>query len=149
MAATADPDVHDLDAHDVNADVANADDPNAHEPDARIPVWSALAELYLDTDVTQSYDHVVRTLAASPYPLETLHEILMYEVHPAVYPNLISVAGEWAGFDEVWLVERIKAVCRQPRWRRRMSQWLRFDIDAHWRTLTPMIQAARSAVAQP
>jgi hypothetical protein len=117
--------------------------------DVRIPVWTALSELYLDTDVALSYEYIVRTLAASPYSLDALHEMLMYDVHPALYPNLMSVAGEWAGFDQDWLVERIAAVRRQPRWRRRMSQWLRFDIDTHWRALTPMIQAARSAAAQP
>jgi hypothetical protein len=116
--------------------------------DARIPVWSALSELYLDTDVTLSYDDVVRALAASPYPLESLHEMLMYDVHPALYPNLLSVAGEWAGFDEAWLIERIALVRRHPRWRRRISHWFARDIGVQWRTLAPMIQAARSAEPQ-
>lgn len=117
--------------------------------DARIPVWVALSDLYLDTDVTLSYDHIVRTLAASPYPLDALHEILMYDVHPALYMNLMSVAGEWAGFDETWLLERIEAVRRQPRWRRRISHWFVRDIGVQWRVLVPMIVAARSAAAQP
>ena len=117
--------------------------------DARIPVWVALSDLYLDTDVTLSYDHIVRTLAASPYPLDALHEMLMYDVHPALYMNLMSVAGEWAGFDEAWLLERIEAVRRQPRWRRRISHWSVRDIGVQWRVLVPMIVAARSAAAQP
>ncbi len=117
--------------------------------DARIPVWVALSDLYLDTDVTLSYDHIVRTLAASPYPLDALHEMLMYDVHPALYMNLMSVAGEWAGFDEAWLLERIEAVRRQPRWRRRISHWFVRDIGVQWRALVPMILAARSAAAQP
>jgi len=113
--------------------------------DARIPVWNALSDLYLDTDVTLSHDYIVRTLAASPYSLDELHEMLMYDVHPALYPNLMSVAGEWAGFDEAWLVERIATVRRQPRWRRRITHWFARDIGAQWRTLEPMIRAARSA----
>lgn len=117
--------------------------------DARIPVWVALSDLYLDTDVTLSYDHIVRTLAASPYPLDALHEMLMYDVHPALYMNLMSVAGEWAGFDETWLLERIEAVRRQPRWRRRISHWFARDIGVQWRALVPMIVDARSAAAQP
>lgn len=117
--------------------------------DARIPVWVALSDLYLDTDVTFSYDHIVRTLAASPYPLNALHEMLMYDVHPALYMNLMSVAGEWAGFDETWLLERIEAVRRQPRWRRCISHWFVRDIGVQWRVLVPMIVAARSAAAQP
>jgi hypothetical protein len=117
--------------------------------DTRIPVWVALSDLYLDTDVTLSYEHIARTLAASPYPLDALHEMLMDDVHPALYMNLMSVAGEWAGFDEAWLVERITAVRRQPRWRRRISHWFVRDIGVQWRALVPMIVAARSAATQP
>ncbi|MEQ1513809.1 MAG: hypothetical protein ABL934_14160 [Lysobacteraceae bacterium] len=117
--------------------------------DARIPVWVALSDLYLDTDVTLSHDDIARTLAVSPYPIDVLHEMLMYDVHPALYVNLMSVAGEWAGFDQSWLVERMMQTRRQPRWRRRISHWFVRDIGVQWRTLVPMILAARSAAAQP
>lgn len=125
------------------------DDPDMHAIDARIPVWMALSDLYLDTDVALLRDHIADTLAASPYPIDALHEMLMYDVHPALYLNLMSVAGEWAGFDQAWLVERIEAIRRQPRWRRRISHWFVRDIGVQWRTLVPMIEAARSAAAQP
>lgn len=120
-----------------------------HQPDARIPVWNALSDLYLDTDVTLSHASIVRTLTASPYSLDALHEMLMYDVHPALYQNLMSVAGEWAGFDEAWLVERIATIRRQPRWRRRITHWFARDIGAQWRTLEPMIRTARSAELSP
>lgn len=129
--------------------VAASDDPNVHGLDARIPVWAALSDLYLDTEAAAFHDRIARTLAASPFPLDMLHGILMYEVHPALYPNLMSVAGEWAGFDREWLVERIVAVRRQPRWRRRITHWFVHDIGVQWRLLAPMIVAARSAAAQP
>lgn len=116
--------------------------------DARIPVWTALSDLYLDNDVSLSYDHIVRILAASPYSLDELHEMLMYDVHPALYPNLMSVAGEWAGFEEAWLLERIATIRRQPRWRRRISHWFVRDIGMQWTTLAGMIRVARSAAAQ-
>ncbi len=114
----------------------------------RIPVWLALSDLYLDTDVTMSYDYIVRTLAASPFSLDELHEMLMYDVHPVLYSNLMSMAGEWGCFDEAWLTERVLAVREQPRWRRRFTQWFVRDIGTQWRTLAPMIQAARSAATQ-
>ncbi len=120
-----------------------------NELDARIPVWVALSDLYLDTDVTLSYDYIVRTLAASPYSLDELHNMLMYDVHPVLYPNLLSIAGEWGAFDETWLVERILVVREWPRWRRRFTQWFVRDIGVQWRTLAPMIRAARSAATQP
>jgi hypothetical protein len=118
------------------------------ELDPRIPVWNALSQLYLDTDVALAYDGIVWTLATSPYSLDTLHEMLMYDVHPALYPNLMSVAGEWAGFDDAWLHARIAAVRERPRWRRRITHWFAYDIGAHWRILAPMIRTARNAAAQ-
>lgn len=116
--------------------------------DARIPVWIALSELYLDTDVSVFHGAIAETLAASPYSPAELRGILMDDVHPALHANLMSVAGEWAGFDEAWLIERIEAVGRQPRWRRRISHWFARDIDAQWRALEPMILAARNAQPQ-
>lgn len=116
--------------------------------DARIPVWIALSELYLDTDVSVFHDAIAETLAASPYSPAELRDILMDDVHPALHANLMSVAGEWAGFDEAWLIERIETVGRQPRWRRRMSRWFARDIDAQWRALEPMILAARNTEPQ-
>lgn len=121
---------------------------SSNPSDPRIPIWIALSDLYLDTDVALSHDYIVRTLAAAPYSLEELHEMLMYDVHPALYPNLMSVAGEWAGFDEAWLVERIATTRRQPRWRRRISHWFVRDIGTQWRTLVPMIRAARDSAAR-
>lgn len=35
--------------------------------------------------------------------------ILEWEVAPVVGANLFNIAGEWAGFDEAWLVERVQA----------------------------------------
>ena len=122
---------------------------SSNPSDPRIPIWIALSDLYLDTDVALSHDCIARTLAASPYSLDDLHEMLMYDVHPALYPNLMSVAGEWAGFDEAWLVERIATIRRQPRWRRRISHWFVRDIGTQWRTLAPMIRAARDSAARP
>ena len=122
---------------------------SSNPSDPRIPIWIALSDLYLDTDVARSHDCIARTLAASPYSLDDLHEMLMYDVHPALYPNLMSVAGEWAGFDEAWLVERIEMIRQQPRWRRRISHWFVRDIGTQWRTLVPMIRAARDSAAPP
>lgn len=122
---------------------------SSNPSDPRIPIWIALSDLYLDTDVALSHDSIARTLAASPYSLDDLHEMLMYDVHPALYPNLMSVAGEWAGFDEAWLVDRIATIRRQPRWRRRISHWFIRDIGTQWRTLAPMIRAARDSAARP
>ncbi len=117
------------------------------ELEARPPVWIALSELYLDTDVTTSYAYIVHTLAASPYSTDTLHEILFDEVHPVLYHNLLSMVGVWAGFDEAWLVERVSRMAMRPRPRRRFRRWIRLDIDTHWRALEPQITQARVELA--
>jgi hypothetical protein len=119
--------------------------PDDGRDDPRIAVWQALAELYLDTDVADLYPHVAETLAASPYSLESLHDMLMYDVHPALYPNLMIVAGEWAGFDDAWLLTRIAQVRAQPRWRRRITHVFVRSIQDDWREVAARIAAIRGA----
>lgn len=73
-----------------------------------MPVWVAFSELFLDTELRKfDYDYIAGILAASPYSEDKLEEILRFEVTPVLKWNLMSVAGEWAGFDEDWLREKI------------------------------------------
>jgi hypothetical protein len=111
--------------------------------DARIPVWVALSDLYLDTDVAPFLDHIARTLAASPYPLDTLRDILLDEVHPALHGNLLQVAGEWAGFDDAWLVAHLCEVRATPLWRRRLSHLSFGLVRDDWRAVETLIAALR------
>jgi len=73
----------------------------------RRPVWEALSDLFLDTDVSLARNWRIEKLAASPYSVKDLERILIHEVHPICVINLFSVAGEWAGFDQIWLENRI------------------------------------------
>jgi hypothetical protein len=74
----------------------------------RRPVWSALSELFLDTSLDSSdYERLAARLARSPYSLEELDRILLWEVYPACRSNLVSIAGEGMGFDGQWLESRI------------------------------------------
>ncbi|QUJ68656.1 hypothetical protein KDD30_05980 [Photobacterium sp. GJ3] len=77
-------------------------------------MWVAFSHLFLDADVAENYPWIVRTCVASPYAVETLKSILFDEVSPALYQNVLSVAGEWAGFDENWLVARIVQIKSAP-----------------------------------
>jgi len=74
----------------------------------RMPVWNVLSELFLDTEL-QEDDHrrIARVLSSSPYSERKLDEILRFEVTPVLKGNLLSVAGEWAGFNEEWLREQL------------------------------------------
>src|SRR4051794_32799035 len=73
----------------------------------RRPVWVALSDLFLDTDVRLYFAYSARALAQSPFTMDQLDSIFEEEVSPVVAVNLCSIAGEWAGFDEEWLVSEI------------------------------------------
>jgi hypothetical protein len=74
----------------------------------RAPVWMALSNLYLDTELQEDdYAHLADVFNKSPYSLEEIALINRYEVAPVLLPNLLSIAGEWAAFDKAWLIEKI------------------------------------------
>jgi hypothetical protein len=76
--------------------------------ESRRPVWAALSELFLDTNLDSAdVNRIAKTLASSRYSLDELDQILLSEVYPACRSNLLSMAGEWAGFDPEWLESRI------------------------------------------
>lgn len=111
----------------------------------RRKVWLAFSELYLDNEV--HYPSVADALARSPYSLETLRDILRNEVHPVVCFNLLSAAGEWAGFDEGVLSARIERRLSRPAWLR----WLhvyparRGFVREQWGKLEPLVIVARAS----
>lgn len=109
---------------------------------ARVPVWIALSGLYLDTEVERFHDAIAATLAASPFDLDALRAMLVHDVHPVLFTNLMAPVGVWDGFDEAWLVERIRARGARPR--RGLSRWFRGDIDAQWRAVAAKIAALRA-----
>ncbi|KPL48790.1 hypothetical protein XAXN_11605 [Xanthomonas axonopodis] len=106
-------------------------------------VWEALSRLYLDSDSCDDND-IARVLAASPFTLEQLRTMLLYEVHLVLIGNLRSVAGVWDGFDSDWLVAAIQARCaRRWHWPARW-RWCG-HARAQWTLLAPRIVALRAA----
>jgi hypothetical protein len=82
----------------------------------RLPVWTVLAELFLDTSFDDAdYDRIAAVLRKSPYQLTEIEQILRNEVSPAFSGNLLSIAGEWAR----WTEEEVKEV--MERWLVRQS----------------------------
>ena len=84
----------------------------------RRPVWLALSELWLDTELTEvDINHIATKMVESGYSLSELRVICDSEIAPVVYSNLRSPAGVWDGFDEHWLIEQILAQMNKPnRW---------------------------------
>jgi hypothetical protein len=76
--------------------------------DERFPVWDALSEFFLDTELdNRDYERISKILAKSKYSIKEMQAILYYEVYPACKWNLFSVAGEWAGFHADWIMKNI------------------------------------------
>ena len=121
----------------------------------RKPVWNALSELWLDTEL-QDADHerISNVMVQSGYSICELREIYLFEVAPIVSPNLMSMAGEWAGFDEEWLHGNIIKFCK------RKGPWIRFFVaigigkwfmtwatERHWMKLVKLVEEKRSQPA--
>ena len=74
----------------------------------RKPIWIALSNFYLDTELQDSdYKSIAKAFKSSPYTLLEIKRINKYEVFPILQFNLLDIAGEWMGFDEDWLVNGI------------------------------------------
>jgi len=74
----------------------------------RKPVWISLSDFYLDIELQESdFKYIARKIIESPYSIMEVIEIIKYEIFPVLQPNLISIAGEWTGFQEEWLIMSI------------------------------------------
>ncbi|GAA0422303.1 hypothetical protein GCM10009133_33580 [Cocleimonas flava] len=99
----------------------------------RKPLWVALSDLFLDTELQQhDLAFIARRMHESGYSLEEINDILMFEVFPVCIANLHSVAGEWAGFDEKWVVNAILSAKRPNRFRRWMNRRSFWMIKNEW-----------------
>jgi hypothetical protein len=115
---------------------------------ARAPVWSALSDLYLDNEYRSFVRAAARELAASPYTLDELRDILMREVHPVLARNLCASVGVWDRFDQDSLGERIVRAQRRARWPRPGAWCARKYARLLWRLLEPRILRWREAGAE-
>lgn len=78
------------------------------ELERRRPVWAAMSELFLDTEVRWYVPTVARHCAESKYDDEQLERIFWAEVFPEAIGNMLQVAGDWAmvTLDEEALIKR-------------------------------------------
>ena len=126
---------------------------NNEEIKTREPIWLALSELWLDTELTErDLNHIASVMAESNYSLGELRDIYLYEVAPVLYPNILSVAGEWAGFDEEWLYGKVKEEVRRSSPARRFFHRLKkplmtYATERHWRALAEKVREQRASAA--
>jgi hypothetical protein len=71
--------------------------------------WLIMADLFLDTDYNDAeLGLMARRLSELPFSPDELDALYRKDVSPICSWNLYQVAGEWAGFDEEWLIAEIE-----------------------------------------
>jgi hypothetical protein len=93
------------------------------EIDRRLPVWEAMADLFLDTaylDIAGPKQVAERVRPAGFSPAE-LRSIFRDEVGPGFSFNGLEVAGEWAGWDRDFVRDRVTSML-SSRWKRLTGQ---------------------------
>lgn len=74
----------------------------------RRKVWTALSDLFLDTEVRQWMPRMANEVLAAGYTDDEMRSIWSRELVPEFGPNLMQVAGEWTDlpYDEDGMVAR-------------------------------------------
>lgn len=70
----------------------------------RLPVWAAMSDLFLDTDVSIYYADIARAFRRSGYTLDDLEHIFFDEIAPVFYTNQLSDNRAWSA----WPVETVR-----------------------------------------
>ena len=111
-----------------------------HDLERLKPVWHALSELYLDTELSHNQIlKIIQTLKASDFSLKELKQINQYHVFPVLHVNMVDTAGVWSSFDEVWLFESIiknmKSYNIAKKYWRKLLYYFNADyFDNYWKT---------------
>jgi len=76
-------------------------------PAARVRVWSAFSDQFLDTETRTDIPYAALRAVEAGLSVDEAAQVWRHEVMPVVGGNLLSVAGEWVGWSDAWLVEHI------------------------------------------
>jgi len=80
----------------------------------RKPVWIALSEFYLDVELQpEDFTRIRAVFDQSGYSQDEIRQIDYNEVGPILFYNLLSMAGEWMGFDEHAVTEFVAKRARK------------------------------------
>ena len=110
----------------------------------RTPIWDCMQDLFMDTDVSLSYEFIVKRCAESKYEIDELEKILFNEVLPALRFNMFNLpAPEWAGFQTDFVVQR---VLKKHRFGKSKPWLLRRYTQQQWNILKLKIDEKRSTI---
>lgn len=94
---------------------------SAEEIERRAPVWRALSDLFLDTELDESdFSMIAEKIRAAGFTADQAEEVLRRDVAPVFWGNLVQVAGEWTPWSEAQVREM---VCDRHRSRSRFFAW--------------------------
>ena len=113
---------------------------SAEEIERRLPLWIALSDLFLDTEPTRStYENIVGTIIDRGFQPEHAEAILREDVAPAFWTNLLAPAGEWQGWEDGLVRERVIRSRRSPI--SRFGAWLfcRRIVDEEWAKVAALL----------
>ena len=116
----------------------------------RLPVWHALSDLFLDTELQpHDYERIATCLSKSGYSADELHRILLEEVTPAFDFNMFEIAGEWSSWTEEAVLEIMstsKPDSRPKRWIR--ERLYKGYVKGEWGKIEPFLEGRLSASDQ-
>ncbi len=108
----------------------------------RLPVWSALSDTFLDTELDeQNYHHIAELISQAGYSKQELETIYRAEVEPAFSFNLLDVAGEWAGWPEEVVRERVLASRKSAEGQARPRIMLPGHVKSEWAKISRALDA--------
>lgn len=74
----------------------------------RLPAWVAMSDTFLDTELSEgSYRRIASVIVASGISRDEAVTIYREDVVPAFAINLLSTAGEWTGWPDDYVRERV------------------------------------------
>ena len=125
---------------------------SAAEIERRLPAWCAMSDLFLDIELQpEDLRRIADALSGAGYSLPELRLILKREVIPAFGSNLLSVAGEWAGWGEAEVRDLMMRRLRRrpsPLWWV-LGPMIGRMIAGEWREIERRIETAVSAHSLP
>ena len=121
----------------------------------RAPVWTALADLFLDTEPRESdLRFISRTIREAGYTLLEAEDMLQFEVGPVFVWNLSvlggvpSSGGRWYGWSEEEVCEKVISRLRQPRLWERIPIWRDVGYGYQWSACAPYWRQVRAYHAE-
>ncbi|MEP5173011.1 MAG: hypothetical protein ABJQ42_08615 [Erythrobacter sp.] len=112
------------------------------EIERRLPVWSIMSDTFLDTELDDDHYHrIAEMIAQVGYSKQELETIYRCEVEPAFSHNLLDGIGEWAGWQEEFVRERVLATRKSAESQARPRVIFRDHVKSEWTKISRALDA--------